>query len=91
MGGAVRMEGKKESSDHPRSFSQQSAWKRAIVIAAGPLMNIISAFIFAAIFLSSFWILTNTITQFAENSALQQARLKLGISSYPMTGKGCMI
>lgn len=87
MGGAVRMEGEEESSDNPRSFSQQSAWKRAIVIAAGPLMNIISAFIFAAIFLSSTGFLTNTITQFAENSALQQAGVEIGDKLISYDGK----
>ncbi len=78
MGGFVRMEGEEESSDDPRAFSQQSVGKRALVIAAGPIMNILSAFIFAAIFLTSTGFLTNTITQFAEDSVIQQAGVEIG-------------
>lgn len=78
MGGYVKMEGEEESSNDPRAFSQQSVGKRALVIAAGPLMNIIAAFIFATIFLSSTGFLNNNINQFTEDSVLQQAGVEIG-------------
>lgn len=39
LGGYCAMEGEDESSDDPRAFSSQKAWKRVIVLVAGAFMN----------------------------------------------------
>lgn len=78
MGGFVKMEGEEESSGNPRAFSNQPVGKRALVIAAGPVMNILSAFIFATIFLANTGFYTNTITEFYEDSVVQSAGAEIG-------------
>ncbi len=41
FGGACVMEGEDEETSDPRCFTQAKAWKRAIILAAGPVMNFI--------------------------------------------------
>ena len=45
--------GEQEKTD-PRSFTIQPAWKRLIVMAAGPIMNFVLAFVAALIFFSAY-------------------------------------
>lgn len=87
MGGYVRMEGEEESSDDARAFSNQSVGKRALVIAAGPVLNILAAFIFAVIFLSNTGFYTNTITEFYEGSVIQKAGAEIGDRLISYDGK----
>lgn len=44
IGGFVRIEGENGDSDDPNSFGAKPTWQRAIVLAAGPFMNIVLAF-----------------------------------------------
>ncbi len=78
MGGFVKMEGEEESSDDARAFSKQSVGKRALVIGAGPFMNILSAFIFAIIFITPTGFYTNKVTEMTDNSPLKQAGVEIG-------------
>ncbi len=78
MGGYVKMEGEEESSDDARAFSKQSVGKRALVIGAGPFMNILSAFIFAIIFITPTGFYTNKVTELTDNSPLKQAGVEIG-------------
>ena len=39
------MEGEDEDSDDERAFNNQPAWQRAIVLAAGSVMNLLTAII----------------------------------------------
>ncbi|MCX7771730.1 MAG: RIP metalloprotease RseP [Clostridia bacterium] len=78
MGGFVRMEGEEEASDDARSFSKQSVGKRALVIAAGPIMNIVAAFIFAAIVLTPTGFFTNKVTELTPDSPLKAAGVEVG-------------
>lgn len=87
MGGFCKMEGEGESSDDSRAFSNQAIWKRALVIAAGPIMNILTAFIFASIFLSSSGFYTNKITEFYENSPIELAGAEIGDKFISYDGK----
>lgn len=43
IGGYVAMEGEDSDSDDARAFNNKPAWARALVIAAGPLMNFVLA------------------------------------------------
>ncbi|MDR1060281.1 MAG: RIP metalloprotease RseP [Clostridiales bacterium] len=45
IGGSVRMEGEEEASDDSRAFNKKPKWARAVILAAGPLMNLVTAFI----------------------------------------------
>jgi regulator of sigma E protease len=45
LGGFVRMEGEEEASEDDRAFNRQPLKARAAVIAAGPAMNLLVAFI----------------------------------------------
>ncbi len=78
MGGFVKMEGEDEESDDARAFSKQTVGKRALVIAAGPFMNILSAFIFAIIFLTPTGFYTNKVTELTDDSPLKQAGVEIG-------------
>lgn len=78
MGGFCKMEGEDESSDDSRAFSNQAVWKRFLVIAAGPVLNIVTAFVFAIIVLSASGFNTNKVTGFTRNSPLEQAGVEVG-------------
>jgi regulator of sigma E protease len=45
IGGFVKIVGENGDSDDPASFGRAAAWKRIIVLAAGPFMNVLLAFI----------------------------------------------
>lgn len=45
IGGFVRMDGENGDSDDPNSFGHKPTWQRAIILAAGPFMNIVLAFL----------------------------------------------
>lgn len=54
LGGFVAMEGEDESSQDPRSYKNAKAYKRFLTILAGPLMNLLTAFlIFLIIFFNT--------------------------------------
>jgi regulator of sigma E protease len=44
IGGFVRIEGENGDSDDPNSFGKKPTWQRAIVLCAGPFMNLVLAF-----------------------------------------------
>jgi regulator of sigma E protease len=45
IGGFVRIEGENGDSSDPNSFGAKPTWQRAIVLAAGPFMNLALAFV----------------------------------------------
>ncbi|MEI6044472.1 MAG: site-2 protease family protein [Chloroflexota bacterium] len=45
IGGFVRIEGENGDSNDPNAFGTKPTWQRAIVLIAGPLMNMILAFV----------------------------------------------
>lgn len=87
MGGYCKMEGEEEASDDARSFNKQSVGKRALVIGAGPAMNILCAFIFAMIFLSPTGFYTRQITGFEDYSPLKAAGVEVGDQIISYGGK----
>lgn len=78
MGGFVRMEGEEESSNDPRAYSNQPVGKRALVIAAGPVMNLVAAFVFGIIVISNSGFHTNTISEFFTDSVIEKAGAEVG-------------
>ena len=45
LGGFCAMEGEDEESEDARAFNNKPAWQRAIVLAAGSVMNLLTAII----------------------------------------------
>ena len=87
MGGYVKMEGEDEESDDERSFSRQPVWKRALVVGTGPVMNIVLAFILAAVVLASAGYTTNRISYLGEDSPLPYAGVEVGDRLISYAGK----
>lgn len=52
IGGFCAMEGEDEESTDPSAFGQKAAWKRAIVVVAGAVMNIILGFLMTILLLA---------------------------------------
>lgn len=48
FGGFCAMTGEDEESKDPRAFTNQAAWKRAIILAAGSFMNFVLGFVIVA-------------------------------------------
>ena len=95
FGGYVRMLGQEPgdtNSTDPRSFGAQSRWKRAIVIAAGPFMNVLLAIaLVTGLYMYAFPKEADTtdptITGIAPNSAAAQAGLQTGDKIIAINGK----
>lgn len=87
MGGFVKMEGEDEESSDSRAFSNQPVWKRAITVSAGPILNIVFAFILASIVISQTGYNTNTITQIADNSPFKEIGAEVGDKFISYGGK----
>lgn len=63
IGGWCKMRGEDEDSADPRAFNNKKVWQRMIIIAAGPLMNFICAFVIFVIIYASLGVVSegNTI------------------------------
>ncbi len=84
FGGACQMlnkelAGEEESQmDMERSFESKSVWSRMAIIFAGPLFNVILAFILALIVIGYAGYDPAAVTSVAEGSAAKEAGLKVG-------------
>lgn len=52
IGGYVALEGENEESDDEHAFNNRPAWAKALVLAAGPAMNFIMAFLILAVIIT---------------------------------------
>lgn len=78
LGGYVKMEGEEEASEDSRAFNKKPIPVRAAVIAAGPIMNLITALIII-IFITFFTgYHTTKISVIDTTSAAAEARLQQG-------------
>ena len=74
IGGFCAMEGEDESSENPRSFTNQPRWKRVIILIAGATMNFITGFVLVLIIFSQMASFGGTtITQLADGFPNQGA------------------
>jgi regulator of sigma E protease len=87
MGGFVKMEGEEEASSDERAFSNKSAWKRAVIVAAGAVMNILIAIIIMTIISFSMGYNTRVITKLNDGSPLSDAGIKEGDKIISFDGK----
>lgn len=79
IGGFVSMEGEDEDSNAEGAFNQKPIWKRAIILAAGAMMNLLLGFVILCIYLSMQPMLTTTtVNRFYENATSMQTGLQEG-------------
>lgn len=78
IGGSCMMVGEDEVNEAPDSFQKAGIWARISIIAAGPIFNFISAFIFAVILVSFIGYNPPKVTYVAPDSAAAEAGIKEG-------------
>lgn len=78
IGGFCAMEGEDEESEDARAFNKKPAWQRAIVLAAGSFMNLLTAIVLMIII--AFWQgeATNTIETVIDGSPAFEAGIEAG-------------
>ncbi len=79
IGGFVSLEGEDETSDDPRAFGNQKAWKRFIVIAAGATLNILLGLILIGVTLGlSGYVPSTTVQDVTENMYTEEEGIMIG-------------
>lgn len=78
IGGFCAMEGEDEDSEDERAFNNQPAWQRAIVLAAGSIMNLLTAIILMIIIAFYMGQATTTIDVVQEGSPAYEAGIAAG-------------
>ena len=79
FGGYVSMVGEDEESDDPAAFANKAAWQRLLIVAAGPVMNVVLGFLLMMIIvLSSARLATNTVGAFDEGAVSNLYGLQAG-------------
>ncbi len=78
IGGYCAMEGEDEDSEDPRAFNNQPAWQRAIVLAAGSLMNLLTCVVLLIIIAFIAGQATTTLDKVEPGSAADKAGLLAG-------------
>ena len=87
IGGFCAMEGEDEDSEDPRAFNNQPAWQRAIVLAAGSLMNLLTCVVLLIIIALYVGQATTTLDSIEPNSPAEAAGLKAGDQIVMIDGK----
>lgn len=78
IGGFCAMEGEDEDSEDERAFNNQPAWQRAIVLAAGSIMNLLTAIILMIIIAFYMGQATTTIDVVQQDSPAYEAGIMAG-------------
>ncbi len=78
IGGFCAMEGEDEDSEDARAFNNQPAWQRALVLAAGSFMNLLTAVILLIIIAFSVGQATTVISNVIDDSPAQRAGIVSG-------------
>lgn len=92
LGGMCRFYGEDDNlpvkQDAPLPFNAQKPWKRAVVVAAGPLMNVVLAVVLAAFALGIFGDVAAQVQEFSfADSPAEQAGMQVGDMLYAVDGK----
>ena len=78
IGGYCAMEGEDEDSEHPRAFNNRPAWQRAIVLAAGSMMNLLTCVVLLIIIAFYVGQPTTVLDQVMPDSPAAEAGLAAG-------------
>jgi len=87
LGGYVKMEGEEEVSDDDRAFNKKPVGVRAAIIAAGPIMNILIALIFAFIIMAQSGFNTTQVKTVLPGSVAEQNGIQVGDTLQKYNGK----
>lgn len=78
LGGSVQL-GEDEESDDPRSFRNKPVWQRMIVLAAGPVMNLVlGVIVCAVVIIISGIVITPEIARFDGENPVSSQYLQVG-------------
>ena len=78
LGGACVMANEEEEEDNPRAFRRKPAWRRLLIVAAGPLFNFLLAFILAVILTAMIGVDRPILTGTVDGLPAQAAGLQEG-------------
>jgi regulator of sigma E protease len=79
IGGMCRFLGEDENMPHDaHSFNMQKVWKRIVVITAGPVMNLLFAFVAAIVTITAFGDLVPSVYQVNDDSPAYTAGVETG-------------
>lgn len=78
IGGFCAMEGEDEDSEDERAFNNKPAWQRAIVLAAGAFMNLVTAVILMIVIACWSGQATTVIDQVLDDSPAYEAGIQAG-------------
>ncbi len=88
IGGYVSMEGEDSESEDERAFNNKPAWARALVVAAGPLMNFLLAIIvLAGLFTYTGTSVSSVIAEVPEDLPAYGAGIEPGDKIVSVNGK----
>ncbi|MDR3121672.1 MAG: RIP metalloprotease RseP [Clostridiales bacterium] len=79
IGGACVMEGEEKASEDSRAYNQKPKWARAVICAAGPFMNLLTAFLLLLIINLTGGYATNAISFVGQGSAAALAPEPLAV------------
>ncbi len=91
LGGYVKMEGEEEESDDERAYNKKPVGVRSAIIAAGPVMNILIALIFAFILMAQSGYNTTQVKAVLPGSVAEQAGIKVGDTLEKYNGKAVLL
>ncbi|MBQ9607989.1 MAG: site-2 protease family protein [Lachnospiraceae bacterium] len=78
IGGYCMMLGENEESEDERAFSNKPVWVRMMVVLAGPVFNIILAFVFSIVLIHLYGFDKPTLTYIQKDSAAYEAGIEEG-------------
>lgn len=78
IGGSCMMVGEDEENDAENSFQEANTWGKIAIIAAGPIFNFLSAFVFAIILIACVGYNSTEVTYVDPNSSAAEAGIKEG-------------
>lgn len=78
IGGFCAMEGEDEDSEDARAFNNKPAWQRACVLAAGPIMNVLTAMLLLIVIATWSGQPTTTVKQVLDDSPAYEAGIQAG-------------
>lgn len=90
IGGFCALEGEDEVSDSPSAFGNKSVWQRILVVAGGPLFNLLTAFFLSFILIFSVGANTPYVymtdgSDAAVSSGIQEGDVILSIDGHAIT------
>jgi regulator of sigma E protease len=90
IGGMCRFNGEDEKIQDGRSFYLEKVWKRIVVVLAGPLTNLLFAFVAAIVTLSVFGDIMPQVYEVSADSAAYTASMQQGDIIVAVDGKRVM-